>query len=727
VSPVSAAVKDKTIGLMVSALKQGGLTHDVAQKLAEGLVKYAEGNAEALGKLPGDVPLTQKQLMELMAIVVPPPKATKAAEADGAPRLQGSSIDEGDVLDYLQEHYPNADIGWVRRCLWAADNVLLDDVNWQNRPGGVDQDKVDDMSAKLQDGWQPKPVVVIAPDEDSPMEVADGYHRFAAYDDAGIDAARAWVATPKPGNTGWQADVQAMQWSANNWKPPDKGKALTKGEVAALHKAGNPEALREWYNEGADGQIDWGSPGDFDACVSVASQYIDDAEGFCNLRHQDATGEPPGKAPGEQDKTIRTLPPDLAKLAEPGDRLDDDETGERWLIKAVRGNQVWVVKYSDDQARDDHGRWLGGGGDGPSPSTQALMASRPDQLGDPRAEEAVKQSRMGDAAARLGDHDEAYFRYSMAKDSAGSSASTALQGALDYHDAAANTWDPIGEAATAAVGKYSPDQPRDSDGKFGSGGGSDTAANTARDLASRMNAGQTIHLNSATLEASVDTWAKASGSIKLQNATVGGAGNQNLFTVGNLGISRVNMPQVPGDSATIGKFEDLLRADGVKYKEEDVDPRSLKATQSEMDGRKVAQITESLRASGGVLRADGATLVVSQDGHILDGHHRWGAADIYAVAHPDEKVHVVRVNEDIRPLLNQANQFDDTQGIAHQAFASTAGMKPKGAVPGDDWNDFTPRPPDAVPPDPDKPYMWLGDHWVLLIRDTDDGVPRSLT
>ena len=50
------------------------------------------------------------------------------------------------------------------------------------------------------------------------------------------------------------------------------------------------------YNDGADGQIDWGSPGDFDQCVDVASQYMDDeqAKGFCNLRHQDAVGGPPG-------------------------------------------------------------------------------------------------------------------------------------------------------------------------------------------------------------------------------------------------------------------------------------------------------------------------------------------------------------------------------------------------------------------------------------------------
>jgi HK97 family phage prohead protease len=68
-------------------------------------------------------------------------------------------------------------------------------------------------------------------------------------------------------------------------------------------KAGNPEALISWFNDGADGQINWGSPGDFDACVAVAEKHMDtdQAKGFCNERHQDAVGGPPGS-----EKTVVT-------------------------------------------------------------------------------------------------------------------------------------------------------------------------------------------------------------------------------------------------------------------------------------------------------------------------------------------------------------------------------------------------------------------------------------
>lgn len=71
---------------------------------------------------------------------------------------------------------------------------------------------------------------------------------------------------------------------------------LTQAELSVLHLelagGGNPDALRDWYNEGADGKIDWGSPGDWQQCVDVASNYMDDdqAKGFCELRHEDATG-----------------------------------------------------------------------------------------------------------------------------------------------------------------------------------------------------------------------------------------------------------------------------------------------------------------------------------------------------------------------------------------------------------------------------------------------------
>ena len=58
------------------------------------------------------------------------------------------------------------------------------------------------------------------------------------------------------------------------------------------------EPLKEWFNDGADGQIDWGAPGSFTDCVRIASEHMDDEDmvkGFCANRHHDATGHWPGE------------------------------------------------------------------------------------------------------------------------------------------------------------------------------------------------------------------------------------------------------------------------------------------------------------------------------------------------------------------------------------------------------------------------------------------------
>jgi 8-oxo-dGTP pyrophosphatase MutT (NUDIX family) len=148
--------------------------------------------------------------------------ATKAAETDSdvepesQPRMMGSSIDESEVFDYLSEHYPDGDLSFVSRCLWTSDNILLDQIDYENRPGGIDREKVADMAAKLDDGWQPHPVVLIAPDADSQMAVMDGFHRLNALAEAGQEATAAWVGSPKPGNTGWRADILACQFTVTN-------------------------------------------------------------------------------------------------------------------------------------------------------------------------------------------------------------------------------------------------------------------------------------------------------------------------------------------------------------------------------------------------------------------------------------------------------------------------------------------------------------------------------
>ncbi|RSS97246.1 hypothetical protein EF903_01615 [Streptomyces sp. WAC05292] len=73
---------------------------------------------------------------------------------------------------------------------------------------------------------------------------------------------------------------------------------------------GNAEHLRQWYAEGEGAaQITWGSPGDFDRCVAIASKHMspDDAKGYCNLRHHDALGIYPATHAAEQKSAAQVV------------------------------------------------------------------------------------------------------------------------------------------------------------------------------------------------------------------------------------------------------------------------------------------------------------------------------------------------------------------------------------------------------------------------------------
>lgn len=69
-----------------------------------------------------------------------------------------------------------------------------------------------------------------------------------------------------------------------------------------MEKAGNPEALRDYWRGGGKGKISWGAGGDFTACVAAVGKYMtsEQAKGYCAIRHREVTGMWPG------DKRNRT-------------------------------------------------------------------------------------------------------------------------------------------------------------------------------------------------------------------------------------------------------------------------------------------------------------------------------------------------------------------------------------------------------------------------------------
>ena len=168
----------------------------------------------------------------------------------------------------------------------------------------------------------------------------------------------------------------------------------------------------------------------------------------------------------------------------------------------------------------------------------------------------------------------------------------------------------------------------------------------------------------------------------------------NLYCDGNKGIPREDMPQfkgtpepgsvadkLPKDSSgeadTEEFFKKMLENNGIKVSEPiAVPPDRLKATQSELVGVKVAGMSKVLAdknhpAYGKIT----APIYVSNDGYVLDGHHRWAAVVAHNASNPKNQIpmNIRVIDEPIIPLVKRSNKFAEEIGI--RAKAADTGAK----------------------------------------------------
>lgn len=78
-------------------------------------------------------------------------------------------------------------------------------------------------------------------------------------------------------------------------------------------------------------------------------------------------------------------------------------------------------------------------------------------------------------------------------------------------------------------------------------------------------------------------------------------------------LSRDLMPQISGK--TLPNFLRFLKKRGVEYHKDSVDPSTLKSTQSEFDDSKIFTMMYDKDSND--------PIIISNDEHVLDGHHRW--------------------------------------------------------------------------------------------------------
>jgi len=148
---------------------------------------------------------------------------------------------------------------------------------------------------------------------------------------------------------------------------------------------------------------------------------------------------------------------------------------------------------------------------------------------------------------------------------------------------------------------------------------------------------------------------------------------------GNLGIERKDMPQFDEEANpnVIQEYLDSFRKQGVKVTDKRMAVGQLKATQKEINAEKVKGMVEAhekhLKGEGKWSPGKGA-IVVSSDGYVLDGHHRWAALLDHD---PANEMHVHHVDASIRDLLARSEQFHrEGRGVKKAGFsAPSLGVK----------------------------------------------------
>lgn len=159
-------------------------------------------------------------------------------------------------------------------------------------------------------------------------------------------------------------------------------------------------------------------------------------------------------------------------------------------------------------------------------------------------------------------------------------------------------------------------------------------------------------------------------------------------------LARDEMPQIPEDH--LDRFTSYLADHGVAWIDVDVDPLEVYATQNELDGRKVGKMIVAIR--NGQFTPEHPAFV-SEEGRILDGHHRWAAQAALALSGVEQTMATRQVNVDTNTLLRYANDYAELHDIESKSHGMAAAIAtfswdpnqprhPRGSSSGGRWRPY---------------------------------------
>lgn len=116
----------------------------------------------------------------------------------------------------------------------------------------------------------------------------------------------------------------------------------------------------------------------------------------------------------------------------------------------------------------------------------------------------------------------------------------------------------------------------------------------------------------------------------------------------SLGVARAAMPQVA--SAHVAAFLAEAEASGVSVRRGKRKVSELRPTQKELSLEKAHAMLEAVPEA-----ALAKAVLVSEDGYLLDGHHRWAALSLMSA---EVEVEAVVLGLPIEALLERAHAFE---------------------------------------------------------------------
>ena len=117
------------------------------------------------------------------------------------------------------------------------------------------------------------------------------------------------------------------------------------------------------------------------------------------------------------------------------------------------------------------------------------------------------------------------------------------------------------------------------------------------------------------------------------------------FCKGSKDIPRRLMPQIYNPKRFSKKIHNKFKVDSKTMK---MPTKHLKPSQNEINGKIVKKVVKSMKENP---HRKQNPIVVSKDGYVVDGHHRWAAQK---VINPHKKIKVLKMNAPINDALGIA-------------------------------------------------------------------------